>query len=775
MWFGKKKKEAKAPKEAPAPKGVSKDDLKALGIDPSLFEDADDETGPESFDKDVIDDAQRLGFTADIEDIDDVDLTEHDLNDPELLEDLKDAGWESDEDLKSERIAALHKAVADARQRALALKRAGDTAAACKALKESKEIQEQIDKLTKKSDDVSVQAPPPPPSTLKAKPMGSASSSSSQVPPQASSRNKDADFDSNMSDALAGMKKITIIPVPNLPTAGIKGHDMDDDLDLDDDDDLDLDGDAEEEIQKIERTDALKKQIVALKRQALEANKTGNVEKAEEVGRQVQAAEAEIRRLQPGAFQNAKSPASPAITPTRKPVSIPGSITPPAARQQSPAAPPPKPAAPPPKPAAPPRNQVLDTIEAQLHSQIEVLTEVAKDALKKGDKDGAREMVREKQHYLNDLEFTKLLRAQPSLALPKCRYEERKRTREVRYDDLSEAEMEFSVVRVTGVEKLTHSQEPLFVLVQLPYPSNDSMTDIRSPPFVLSDSDFKFVHSMQIDRKSRAFLRLLQNRKLEIRIFQTVPKQWFKASDPVELGHVNVLFKDLLTRSEILGVFDVVNSNRRPLGPKIQARIRLREPLTGKDIRDVTDRFLILERDTPPAPTTPTTNRPAPASPAVTTNTPKTSTPKPPLTPPTPNNTRPAASAAVGTPEDDELDDYDNADKIVSYEVLEAEIALVDQQAEESAKQGKAASNDMAERKQALELRKQLLMLDIQMGRLTPELYMKNLQESILWNKKMAVRLKQKGGPYLTAARTALRRAKVMEKEIQEAQQAAAS
>ena len=75
----------------------------------------------------------------------DVRLTEHDLQDESLLQELREeAGWESDEDNSAPTLAELRQKEHDLKRKAVQLKRDGDKDGALQALKEAKGVAKNI-------------------------------------------------------------------------------------------------------------------------------------------------------------------------------------------------------------------------------------------------------------------------------------------------------------------------------------------------------------------------------------------------------------------------------------------------------------------------------------------------------------------------------------------------------------------------------------------------------------------------------------------------------
>jgi len=103
---------------------------------------------------------------------------------------------------------------------------------------------------------------------------------------------------------------------------------------------------------------------------------------------------------------------------------------------------------------------------------------------------------------------------------------------------------------------------------------------------------------------------------------------------------------------------------------------------------------------------------------------------------------------------------------MVSNELLESELGKVDAQLNAFAAQKKPPPEDLVDRKQEIELKIKLLVLQVETGMLTQEAYVARLQAKIAEERNTARELAKLGKR--DWAKMALARVKVMEKELSE-------
>lgn len=112
---------------------------------------------------------------------------------------------------------------------------------------------------------------------------------------------------------------------------------------------------------------------------------------------------------------------------------------------------------------------------------------------------------------------------------------------------------------------------------------------------------------------------------------------------------------------------------------------------------------------------------------------------------------------------------FHSVDAIVSNMVLENEIGLIN--AAISACHG-TVPDDLMDQKQALEIKMNMLVIQVQTGGLSIEQYLANVKARIEQDKKCALTFKRAGR--LDLAKQALRRKKIAQDEVDEAEAAMA-
>ncbi|KAK4520318.1 uncharacterized protein ATC70_008451 [Mucor velutinosus] len=300
--------------------------------------------------------------------------------------------------------------------------------------------------------------------------------------------------------------------------------------------------------------------------------------------------------------------------------------------------------------------------------------------------------------------------------------------------------------------------------------------------------EFDFTLQIPISRTNRLFQRYVQRKKLTIEVFHN-KYTYGLFRRPVSLGKVVIPMDRLLTKSSIAGAFDLLDGSRKKTGGKIDIQVNLREPLTGEDIAKRSERWLVLDAfgstvseclslahltvggpQHPPSsspqirqadPVTP--NTPAEEIPVTTTQLEASVEKQQP--------TQAEQSAASDNSELEAAEEeFNSVDNIVSNMVMEHELNLVNSNL--ASKSGKQQKDDMQDRKQALEIKMNMLVIQVQTGILDMDTYLENVQKRMDADRRLAIVFKKHNR--LDLAKAALVRKKIMQDELDEARAAMA-
>ncbi|KAM9976393.1 hypothetical protein ACTFIR_010234 [Dictyostelium discoideum] len=389
-----------------------------------------------------------------------------------------------------------------------------------------------------------------------------------------------------------------------------------------------------------------------------------------------------------------------------------------------------------------------------------------------------------------------LVNRDQGLPPPSFHFEEKVNSTEISFPDIKENE--FVIKLSNGQELQKALSTDFTIYGELPYPSPEQPTKFQTSTISLSDSSFSYVTKLQIERKKTLQRCLEKKKISLVfyssRMFfmkSVVGKCEIKLSDLLNKCEINEKVPILKEGSKKeTGSFLNVNIKMRTplLGKELKVVkekvLVLDTPITITE-KSTTTTTTTSKSNPTQAPTPTPTPTPTPASETsiTTTTTTKTTTETPSKPTPTPTptptpattvekttTTTTAITKASGKTDDVTDEDFDemveDLDRVVSNNVFEWMQETINQQI---ATQG--AKPDLLDRKQAIDIKLMLLETNVSTGLLSLEDYLKQLEVAIGEDKKLALQLSTKGRKDL--ALKIMQRMKIMQKELDECNQPA--
>lgn len=258
---------------------------------------------------------------------------------------------------------------------------------------------------------------------------------------------------------------------------------------------------------------------------------------------------------------------------------------------------------------------------------------------------------------------------------------------------------------------------------------------LESKSLVGPNPNYNFTSRFPID-SSKSFIRFLERKKVNFEVLCLSKGMFGLWSKRLSVGKGSLKLDDLMTKSTIhqtVLLSDPSNS-RRLTGALLEVLVRVRAPLVKQEMVKVKEQWLEISFGL---------NLPIKLN-----------------------------SNAIALSAEDEIDDLETKfltpDNIASNAVLEYELGVIQAQLLTSPR-----SEDLLDLKISYEIRINLLVTMIQMGRLDMNTYLDLVKQSIIQTKPLALRFKKAGK--LEMAKRALLRCKLMAGEVAEAESALAS
>ncbi|CAJ1072540.1 coiled-coil and C2 domain-containing protein 1B isoform X1 [Xyrichtys novacula] len=191
------------------------------------------------------------------------------------------------------------------------------------------------------------------------------------------------------------------------------------------------------------------------------------------------------------------------------------------------------------------------------------------------------------------LEVLKLAQSR-GLPPPKHHFEERSFHTVRIFPELSSTDMVVIIVKGMNLPAPSGIQTndlDAYVKFDFPYPSSEQPQKHKTTVIKNTNSpEYNQSFTLSINRNHRGFRRVVTSKGLKLELLH---KGGFLRSDK-PIGTALVKLEKLESQSEIREIVEVIDG-RKPTGGRVEVKVRLREPLSGKDMQTSTERWLVID------------------------------------------------------------------------------------------------------------------------------------------------------------------------------------
>ncbi|XP_041134338.1 coiled-coil and C2 domain-containing protein 1B-like isoform X2 [Polyodon spathula] len=193
-----------------------------------------------------------------------------------------------------------------------------------------------------------------------------------------------------------------------------------------------------------------------------------------------------------------------------------------------------------------------------------------------------------------NLEILKLAQAQ-GLDPPKHHFEKRTYSIVRIFPEINSTELLLIVVKGINLPVppgIAINNLDAFVKFEFPYPSGEQAQKHKTSVIKNTNCpEYNQSFKLNINRNHRGFRRVIQSKGIKLEVLH---KGGFLRSDK-PVGTVHLKLEKLETECEVREIIELFDG-RKPTGGHLEVRARLREPLSGQDVQQVTERWLVLEQ-----------------------------------------------------------------------------------------------------------------------------------------------------------------------------------
>ncbi|XP_035786204.1 coiled-coil and C2 domain-containing protein 1-like isoform X2 [Anopheles albimanus] len=176
------------------------------------------------------------------------------------------------------------------------------------------------------------------------------------------------------------------------------------------------------------------------------------------------------------------------------------------------------------------------------------------------------------------------------LPLPKFHYEKLQFSVVKCNTDLSDNEIEITIVRGINYNVANPKDVDTYVKFEFPYPQEDP---IKGRTNIVKDThspEYNYQQTIELQRSQRNCQRIFKRHALKCEVYS---KGGFLRSDAL-IGTVSVKLQPLETQIELHDSFPLMDG-RRTVGGKLEVKIRVRNPILTKQIEQINERWVVFD------------------------------------------------------------------------------------------------------------------------------------------------------------------------------------
>nr|CAD7404566.1 unnamed protein product [Timema poppensis] len=175
-------------------------------------------------------------------------------------------------------------------------------------------------------------------------------------------------------------------------------------------------------------------------------------------------------------------------------------------------------------------------------------------------------------------------------AVPKFHYETKVFSIVQCCTDLGDNDLELTIIQGINYTVPNPKDVDTYVKFEFPYPTEDPPKDRTSVVKDTNNPEYNQVFPLTFQRNVRACQRVFKRHSIKLEVWS---KGGFFRGDTL-IGTANVKLQPLESKCIIHDSFDLVNG-RKPIGGKLEVKVRIRNPIVVKQVEQVTEKWLVID------------------------------------------------------------------------------------------------------------------------------------------------------------------------------------
>ncbi|XP_055691427.1 coiled-coil and C2 domain-containing protein 1-like isoform X2 [Lutzomyia longipalpis] len=234
-------------------------------------------------------------------------------------------------------------------------------------------------------------------------------------------------------------------------------------------------------------------------------------------------------------------------------------------------------------------GDLFKRLEEQLQHQLSMCRVTREHHKNMGDVAGTNRFENLALTVQKDLDVIRLAHRR-QLELPKFHYEQRSFNIVMCNTDLTDNEVEITVVRGINYNVPNPKDVDTYVKLEFPYPQDEHTKSKTQLVKNTDNPEYDYKTTVEIVRSNKQCQRMFKRHSLKLEVYAD---RGFFRSDQL-LGTVNIKLQPLETSCEIHDSFELMDG-RKKAGGKLEVHIRIRNPILTKEVKKIDEKWLVID------------------------------------------------------------------------------------------------------------------------------------------------------------------------------------
>jgi len=235
------------------------------------------------------------------------------------------------------------------------------------------------------------------------------------------------------------------------------------------------------------------------------------------------------------------------------------------------------------------REEMFSKLEQDIISQVKMCMTNRTYFKEVGDVASANKFEQMAVHSKKDLDSIRFAfkRGDP---VPKFHYETRAFSRVVSNTDLTDNDLELTIVNGINYVVKNPKEVDTYIKWEFPFPRDAPTLDKTAVVKDSNNPEYNALFKLVINPRDKSFQRVVKRGSVKVEV---MVKGGFLRSDTL-LGTATIKLAGLETRCSLHDSYDLYDG-RKPVGGKVEVKLRLRNPVLAKQIEQAQEKWLVLQ------------------------------------------------------------------------------------------------------------------------------------------------------------------------------------